>query len=860
MADEKKDILENEEVINPEEEAELEQIEEGIVPGLRDTDLSSEVRGSFLDYAMSVIVSRAIPDVRDGCKPVHRRVIFGMNESGMTPSSPYKKCARIVGDVMGKYHPHGDAAIYSTLVRLAQPFNMKHTLVDGHGNFGSVDGDEAAAMRYTEARMSKIAMEMVRDIKCDVVDFVDNYDGTEKEPSVLPSRFPNLLVNGSSGIAVGMATNIPTHNLGECIDAVVALAKNPTLTPVELMTNYLYGPDFPTGAIILGRQGIKDYFETGTGSIQIRSKCEIHVNERTGKKQIIVSEIPYQVNKALMIENMAHLVRDKVIEGISDIRDESNKEGVRVVIDVKHDFIPEVILNKLYKLTPLQSSFGVIMLCLVDGAPKILPMNEVLLHYLNFQVDVIERRTKYLLKQDADRCHIVVGLLNAIANIDDIVDIIKAAATPEEATNNLMAKYGFSEVQTQAILAMTLRRLTGLEEGKLEEEKATLEANIAEYNRILSSRENEIEVVIKELEEIKAKFGEERVTEISDASLDIDDEDLIPEEDIVIALTSNNYVKRMTSDTFRTQNRGGRGVRGMSTNEDDEIATMVHTKTHTDVLFFSSLGKVYRIRGYMVPEAGRNAKGIPAQNLLDLERGERIITIISLDEYNPENYLFFVTKNGLVKRTVLSEYESIRKNGKIAIELRDGDQLLDVKRTSGDEIICLASQKGKLVKFNEQDVRPMGRTATGVKGMDTEVPVISATSSSEGNLILVITNKGFGKLSPMDDYRLTSRGSKGVLTLNETAKNGKLVAMKAVKGDEDLMVVTANGIVIRMPLSQIKVSGRNTQGVRVIRLEDKQRVSNITIVPHDDEAVEEAPAEETATEAAEPVENTEVKE
>ena len=599
MADEKKL---NEEVEKEVDDAELEKIEEGIVPGLRDTDLSKEVQSSFLDYAMSVIVARAIPDIRDGCKPVHRRVIYDMYISGITPGSPYKKCARIVGDVMGKFHPHGDQAIYSTLVRMAQPFSMRYTLVDGHGNFGSVDGDEPAAYRYTEARMTKLAMEMVRDIKCDTVDFVDNYDGTEQEPSVLPSRFPNLIVNGSNGIAVGMATYIPTHNLGETIDAVVALAKNPNLTPLEIMTNYLYGPDFSTGAIILGRSGIKEAYETGTGSIVIRSRAEIKENEHSGKKQIIISEIPYQVNKANLVTSIAHLVRDKVVEGITDIRDESSKGKVRIVIDVRHDSIPEVVLNQLYKLTQLQTSMGVIMLSLVDGQPKVLPINEILLHYLDFQVNVVERRTKYLLAQDEARLHIVSGLLRATEHIDEIVKDIRAASTPEDALNTLMKKYEFSEVQAQAILAMTLRRLTGLEEGKLEAEKAALLANIEKYNHILSSRENVVEVVVSELLELKEKYSDERMTEISDDAATIEDEDLIPQKDIVIVLTTNNYVKRMTTETFRTQHRGGRGVRGMSTNGEDSVNLMIHTHTHTDVLFFSNLGRVYRLIGYMIPE------------------------------------------------------------------------------------------------------------------------------------------------------------------------------------------------------------------------------------------------------------------
>ena len=834
MADEIKN--ENEEVEVDEEK--LAEIEEGIVPSLQDTDLASEVKSSFLDYAMSVIVARAIPDVRDGCKPVHRRVIFGMHMSGMVPGSPYKKSARIVGDVMGKYHPHGDSAIYSTLVRLAQPFAMRYTLVDGHGNFGSVDGDEPAAMRYTEARMTKLATEMVRDINCNTVDFVDNYDGTEQEPSVLPSRFPNLLVNGSNGIAVGMATYIPTHNLGETIDAVVGLAKNPNLTPFEIMSEYLPGPDFPTGATILGRSGIKDAYETGTGSIVIRSKCEVKENEHSGKKQIIVHEIPYQVNKANMIESIAHLVRDKVVEGITDIRDESSKGNVRIVIDVRHDCIPEVILNQLYKNTQLQTSMGIIMLCLVDGGPKILPINELLLKYLDFQIDVVERRTKFLLAKDEARDHIVVGLLKAIDNIDEIVETIKKASTPDDAASSLKAKFGFSDEQTVAILAMTLRRLTGLESNKLEEERKQLEENIAKYNHILSSRECVKEVVVQELLEIKEKFGDERRTNISDEAATIEDESLIPEKDIVITLTSNNYVKRMEADTFRTQNRGGRGVRGMSTNENDDVSIMVYTKTHIDVMFFSSLGRVYRLRGYMIPEGSRISKGIPIQQILNLEKGEKIMSIIPISDYSEGNYLFFATKSGVVKRTSVSEFESIRKNGKIAIALREGDSLLDVKYTTGDTTVCLATSKGKLCKFNENQARPLGRTASGVKGIETDgAPVISLTTSLEGQYVLAITQYGYGKMSPLDDYRETKRGAKGVLTLNSTGKNGKLVALRAVNGDEDLMMVTSGGTVIRIPLEQVKVSGRNTQGVRVIRLEDeKQKVASIAVVAHEEAA------------------------
>lgn len=832
-------------VIEAVDEDEIEKIESGIVPGLRNVDISNEVRGSFLDYSMSVIVSRAIPDVRDGLKPVHRRIIFGMNESGMQFDKPYKKCARIVGDVMGKYHPHGDSAIYSTLVRLAQPFSMRYTLVDGHGNFGSVDGDEAAAMRYTEARMTKLSMEMVRDINDDTVPFVDNYDGTEKEPSVLPSRFPNLLVNGSSGIAVGMATNIPPHNLCETIDATIAVARNPLLTPLEIMTNHLSGPDFPTGGTILGRSGILDAYETGVGSISLRSKALIEEGEN-GKKRIIVYEIPYQVNKARMIEAIANLVKNKIVEGITDVRDESNKEGIRVIIEVRRDVIPEVILNQLFKNTQLQVSYGIIMLCLVDGAPKVLPINEILLGYVNHQVVVIEKRTQFRLAKDEARDHLVVGLLTAIDNIDEIVELIKKAATPEEASQKLMARFNLTEIQTQAILAMTLRRLTGLEKQKLEAERVQLEINIAKYRDILSSREKVIDVIVEELLEIKARFGDERKTEISNELAKIEDEALIPEEEIVIALTANNYVKRMTTDTFRTQNRGGVGVKGMNTNDNDIVTIIVHTITHTDVLFFSNLGKVYRMRGYEVPESGRTSKGTPIQNLiLNLEKDERIMSIISLDDYHEDDFLFFITSKGIVKRTILSEFESIRQNGKIAISLRDGDALLDVKRTNGNAMIGLASSNGKMVKFHESDVRSMGRTAAGVKGMSTDgAELVSATTSLEGDLILAITQRGYGKMSPAESYRTTKRGAKGVLTINTTEKNGKLVALRAVNGDEDLMIITAGGTIIRIPLDQVKVAGRNTQGVRVIKLESRQKVASIAIVPHDENVEPEHNSEE----------------
>ena len=903
LLDEENKVLEEE--INDEEEVEIspeeeQELESGIIAGLTDVDTVPLVQESFLDYAMSVIVARAIPDVRDGMKPVHRRIVYSMSETGNTPDKPFKKCARIVGDVMGKYHPHGDSAIYGALVRLAQPFAMRYMLVEGHGNFGSIDGDEPAAYRYTEARMAKLALEMVRDINCDVVDFMDNYDGVDQEPSVLPSRIPNLLVNGSSGIAVGMATNIPPHNLGEVIDGVVAIARNPEISVDELM-DYVKGPDFPTGAIILGRSGIREAYETGTGSIAIRSKCHIEERGEHGLKRIVVDEIPYGVNKANMIENMAGLVRDKVIEGISEIRDESNKDGIRVVIEVKRDAIPEVLLNQLYKLTNLQVSFGIINLCLVDNAPKICPLPVLLQQYLDFQVSVIERRTKFLLEKDEARDHIVIGLIKCHDNIDDIVDIIKESKTPEEATKTLMEKYEFSEAQVGAILAMTLRRLTGIETDKLIAERAQLEANIAEYKRILSSRENEIEVVIKELEEIKAKFGDDRRTEISNVAANIDDEDLIPQEDIVVTLSRGGYVKRLSIDQFKAQHRGGRGVRGASLNENDVVELMVYTETHTDLLFFTDLGKVYRIRGYQIPEYQRTGKGIPVINLINIEKGENVKSIIAVNKYYDYRYLMFFTKKGIVKRTPITEYESIRQNGKIAITLREDDNLLAVKeiqeksiangvinperqyytmtlKENGeaefhpvdnpkqedidqyfvDTIVGIASSEGKMVNFPVAEVRPMGRTASGVIGIDLNegAEAVGITAEYEGELVLVVTDKGFGKMTNYSEYRITKRGAKGVSTLKSTDKVGKIVAVRSVTSDDDLMVITNYGIVIRTHLSEVRQSSRNTQGVKILNLEGRQKVSSIAIVPFEEESDEPIEGEEELPEE----ENTPVEE
>ena len=903
LLDEENKVLEEE--INDEEEVEIspeeeQELESGIIAGLTDVDTVPLVQESFLDYAMSVIVARAIPDVRDGMKPVHRRIVYSMAETGNTPDKPFKKCARIVGDVMGKYHPHGDSAIYGALVRLAQPFAMRYMLVEGHGNFGSIDGDEPAAYRYTEARMAKLALEMVRDINCNVVDFIDNYDGVDQEPSVLPSRIPNLLVNGSSGIAVGMATNIPPHNLGEVIDGVVAIARNPEISVDELM-DYVKGPDFPTGAIILGRSGIREAYETGTGSIAIRSKCHIEERGEHGLKRIVVDEIPYGVNKANMIENMAGLVRDKVIEGISEIRDESNKDGIRVVIEVKRDAIPEVLLNQLYKLTNLQVSFGIINLCLVDNAPKICSLPVLLQQYLDFQVSVIERRTKFLLEKDEARDHIVIGLIKCHDNIDDIVDIIKESKTPEEATKTLMEKYEFSEAQVGAILAMTLRRLTGIETDKLIAERQQLEANIAEYKRILSSRENEIEVVIKELEEIKDKFGDDRRTEISNVAANIDDEDLIPQEDIVVTLSRGGYVKRLSIDQFKAQHRGGRGVRGASLNENDVVELMVYTETHTDLLFFTDLGKVYRIRGYQIPEYQRTGKGIPVINLINIEKGENVKSIIAVNKYYDYRYLMFFTKKGIVKRTPITEYESIRQNGKIAITLREDDNLLAVKEIQEksvangtidperqyytmtlaengeatfhpvadpkqeeignyfvDTIVGIASSEGKMVNFPVAEVRPMGRTASGVIGIDLNegAEAVGITAEYEGELVLVVTDKGFGKMTNYSEYRITKRGAKGVSTLKSTDKVGKIVAVRSVSSDDDLMVITNYGIVIRTHLNEVRQSSRNTQGVKILNLEGRQKVSSIAIVPFEEESDEPLDDEEEILEE----ENTPVEE
>lgn len=815
----KKDMLE-------EEKHELEGIDSGTHP----VDVVDEVRKSFLDYAMSVIVSRAIPDVRDGFKPVHRRIVYGMHEAGMTPDKPYKKCARIVGDVMGKYHPHGDQAIYSTLVRMAQPFSLRYPLVDGHGNFGSVDGDEAAAMRYTEARMEKLATEMVRDINLNTVDFGGNYDGSEKEPDVLPSRFPNLIVNGSDGIAVGMATYMVPHNLTETIDAINLVAKNPNVTSREIMEKAMHGPDFPTGASILGRKGILDYFETGEGSIIVRAKT--HFETKGDRTWIVIDELPYKLNKATTIEQIAILVRNKEIDGIVDIRDESNKEGIRVVIELRRDVVPEVVLNNLLKQTRLQTSFKITNLCLVDKVPRILNMKELLVEYLNFQVEIIRRRTEHQLAQAEARDHVVEGLLKAIDNIDEIVTVIKNSDSGEDASQKLIERFSFSEIQTREVLSMTLRRLTGLEKDKLHNEREMLLANIEKYRFILSAREHMVDVVLEELEEIKAKYGDERMTEISDDVADIDNEDLIPVEDIVVMLTNQGYIKRVDPEEFRMIKRGGVGVKGMRTKEEEIVDIILHTSTHTDILFFTSKGKVYRKRGYQIPQYRREGKGLPVINLLNIEKEEAVRAIVSTDIYDEDHYLLYVTRNGVTKRTTLAEFARINVSGKIAIDLREDDELMDVKITDGTAIIGIGSSNGKMASFYETDVRAMGRTAAGVRGirLDEGAYVVGVTTSLEGNLIFALTTKGYGKLTLADEYRLTKRGSKGVITIKESERTGTLAGIRAIKGDEDLFVTTESGMVIRTNFKEISMTSRNTMGVRVIRLRPDDVVSSFAVV------------------------------
>lgn len=802
---------------------------------LEQVDISREMRTSFLDYSMSVIVQRALPDVRDGLKPVHRRILHSMNTLGITASVAHKKSARIVGEVIGKYHPHGDTAVYDAMVRMAQDFSYRYPLVDGHGNFGSMDGDGAAAMRYTEARMSKIAMEMMKDIQKDTVDFEDNYDGEEKEPVVLPARFPNLLVNGSVGIAVGMATNIPPHNLGETIDATLAIMDDPDITITDLMENYIPGPDFPTGGIILGRAGIRQAYETGRGSIILRSKVRIEEMEN-GKKRIIVYEIPYQVNKATMIEKIASLVREKVIDGITYLNDESNREGVRIVIELRKDVQEYVILNQLYRLTPLQTSFGINMLSLVNGAPKQMGIKETLQHYVDHQIEVTTRRTRFDLKKAEDRAHILEGFRIALDHIDAIIALIRASRNDEEAINGMMTRFALTEIQAKAILQMQLRRLTGLERDKIETEYNELLVTIADLKDILSNESRIHEIIRNELNEVKEKYGDPRRTEISDEGMEMDDEDLIPVEDIVITMSTSGYIKRAPVDTYKTQHRGGRGVKGMSLNEDDVIETLVTMSTHDHLLMFTNLGRVYRLKGYNIPNASRTSKGLPVVNLLSLEKEEHVTAMVPMKEESPAQYLFFVTQKGIVKRVKVEDFDFIPRKGKIAIQLREDDELINVKPTSGEDEILIAGSNGKVIRFEEDEVRPMGRTASGVRGFNTDGgTVVGVAVSHEGKYLLSVSENGYGKRSEIDEYRKTNRGSKGVKTINVTTKTGSLVAVRAVNGDEDAMIVTDKGIIIRIALDHVGVYGRNTQGVKLINVADDEMVTKVAVVAKNEE-------------------------
>lgn len=825
---------------------------------INERNISKEMRESFLDYAMSVIVSRALPDVRDGLKPVHRRILYGLNEQGMTPDKPYKKSARIVGDVMGKYHPHGDLSIYEAMVRMAQDFSYRYPLVDGQGNFGSMDGDGAAAMRYTEARMTKLALELLRDINKDTIDFIDNYDGNEREPSVLPSRFPNLLVNGASGIAVGMATNIPPHNMREVIDGVLSLSHNPDITISELMED-IQGPDFPTAGLILGKSGIRRAYETGRGSVIMRAKAEIE-SRGGGRDRIVVTEIPFQVNKARMIEKIAELVRDKKIDGITDLRDETSlRTGVRVVIDVRKDANASVILNNLYKQTPLQTSFGVNMIALVNGRPQLINLKQALYHYLEHQKEVVRRRTEYNLRKAKDRAHILEGLRIALDHIDEIITIIRESETDKVAMESLQSRFALSERQAQAILDMRLRRLTGLERNKIEQEYNDLIAYIAELEAILADEEKLLELVREELTEIKEKFGDDRRTEIQLGGIDqLEDEDLIPEEQIVITLSHNNYIKRLPASTYRAQNRGGRGVQGMNTLDDDFVSQLVTTSTHDQVLFFTNKGRVYKLKGYEVPELSRQSKGIPIVNVIELDQDEVISTMIAVKDLDSEeDFLVFVTKKGLIKRSALSNFNRINRNGKIAIKFRDDDELIAVRLTDGEKHILIGTAQASLIRFKETDVRAMSRIAAGVKGIrlrdGDEVIGLDVADDDNQDEILVVTEKGYGKRTSIEDYRLSNRGGMGVKTAKLTERNGRLVCITTVEGDEDLMVVTNQGVIIRMEVSNISVNGRMAQGVRLIRLDEEQYVSTVAKVKKEPEDIE-ADEHTTASEASDDVE------
>jgi DNA gyrase subunit A len=815
---------------------------------IKEINISQEMKSSFLDYAMSVIVSRALPDVRDGLKPVHRRILYAMHDLGIHADKPYKKSARIVGDVIGKYHPHGDSAVYETMVRMAQNFNYRYMLVDGHGNFGSVDGDSAAAMRYTESRMSKISMELLRDINKDTIDYQDNYDGEEKEPVVLPARFPNLLVNGTTGIAVGMATNIPPHQLGEVIDGVLAVSHDPDITVQELM-EIIPGPDFPTGGLIIGRSGIRKAYETGRGSITLRAKVEIE-QKANGKETILVHEIPYQVNKAKLIEKIAELARDKKIEGITDLRDESDRRGMRIVIEVRKDANANVILNNLYKQTALQTSFGINTLALVDGHPRVLNLKQCLTYYLEHQQVIIRRRTEFELRKAEARAHILEGLRVALDHLDEVITLIRNSQTTDIAREGLMTNFNLSEKQAQAILDMRLQRLTGLEREKIEDEYQSLVKLIGELKAILADEEKVLEIIREELTEIKERFNDARRTEIVTSGIEnIEDEDLIPVENIVITLTHNGYIKRLPVSTYRAQKRGGRGIQGMGTNEDDFVEHLITTSTHDTILFFTNKGKVYRSKGYEIPEYSRTAKGIPIVNLLEVDKGEWVNAIIPVAEFVDDWSLFFTTKQGISKRSPLSSFAHIRNTGLIALNLREDDELISVRLTDGNKEIIIGTKNGMLIRFPETDVRSMGRTATGVKGisLDESDEVIGMEVLEENTDILIVTRNGYGKRTPASEYRVQGRGGKGIRTCHITEKNGDLVSMKAVTGEEDLMLITTGGVLIRMGVDGISSMGRNTIGVKLITIkENDEFVATVAKVEKEDETSEES--EETTQE------------
>lgn len=804
---------------------------------VKQADLSGIMRKSFLDYAMSVIVARALPDVRDGLKPVHRRILYGMNELGVTPDKPYKKSARIVGDVMGKFHPHGDSAIYESMVRMAQDFSYRYMLVDGHGNFGSVDGDGAAAMRYTEARMSKIAMEMLRDINKDTIDFIPNYDGSEREPVVLPARFPNLLVNGATGIAVGMTTNIPPHNLAEVISGLHILMKNPDATTADLM-DAIKGPDFPTGGIVMGKSGIRKAYETGKGTVILRAKVEIET-QKNGREQIIINELPYMVNKAKLITRIADLAREKKIDGITDIHDESDREGMRITIDVRRDTSASVILNNLYKLTLMQTTFNFNMLAIVNGTPRILNLKQILVYYLKHQETVIRRRTEFELKKAQARAHILEGLRIALDHIDEIINIIRKSQSGEIAKNKLIDNYALSDKQAQAILDMRLVRLTGLEREKIEDEYQKLLEAIADYQDILAHTERIDQIIYEELMEIQSKFGDQRRTELMVGEvLSIEDEDLIEEENVMIVLTHNGYIKRLPTSEFKTQHRGGRGIQGMGVHADDFIEHLISTSTHDELLFFTNLGKVYRMKGYEIPEYSRTAKGIPVINLLGIDAKEKVQTIINVSREikqshsQHQSYLFFTTKYGTVKRTVVDEFSNIRKNGLKAITLRDDDELISVLITNNQRNLIIGTHQGYAVSFAEENVRPMGRTASGVCGIrlrDNDY-VVGAGILAPDSKVFVVSEKGYGKQTPASEYPIKGRGGKGIKTANVTAKNGSLIGLTTVQGDEDIMLITDKGVMIRFNIQSVSTTGRATLGVHLIKVAEDTSVATMAKV------------------------------